>query len=140
MSFPHPVAELESRCGAAGAARDGGCDGMDVPWMGRRSQAHRGADIAAVLGASWRQAEQPGAAGFVLAQVSAKWVCSLTRTTSPQRFFSLGRSAVTAAAAMVRAGAGLAWKRADMESEACQLIRIRGGAQALQEASTVDEA
>ena len=88
--------------------------------MGRRSQAHRVLTLTPVWAQAKRQAEQLWApAGFILAQVRAKWVAFIDPHDLAPEIFSLGRSAVTVAAAMVRNWAR-AWlgKRADMESEA----------------------
>ena len=102
-----------------GAARDGGCDGMDVP--GWAVEVKRTEVLTLPL--FWAQAggrlSSLAAAGFVLAQVSgeAGWY-SDPHDLAPE-IFSLGRSAVDAAASVVRAGAGWAENKptiGDMES------------------------
>ena len=110
--------------------------------MGRRSQAHRGADIAAVLGASWkRQAEQAlAAAGFVLAQrARAKWVAFMDpHDIAPEIFSAQGE--ILSLPLPRWCELARAWSETRRYGIGCmtQLIRYEAALHARCKASTVD--
>ena len=123
-----------------GAARDGGCDGMDVPGWAVEVKRTEVLTLPPFWAQAKRQAEQLGRRRFC-SGASPREVGCLHGPARPRpRFFSLGRSRHRC-----RCRDGASWRGLGLENaqiwnrKPTQLIRYEAALQALQEASTVDE-